>query len=100
MSARLTKSSGNVFEDVGFNNLEAKELQFRSSLMLILNKYIQDNGLTQEKAAKLFKISQPRISNLMSGHVDLFSTRVLLSMLEVAGFKIYERIEEVLKKAA
>jgi len=99
MSARLIKSSGNVYEDVGFDNIEAKELQFRSTLMVILNKYIQDNDLTQAEAAKLFNVSQPRISNLMSGHVDLFSTRVLLSMLEGAGFKVYERIEEILKAA-
>lgn len=99
-STKFIKGSTNVFKDFGFDDVEARELQFRSMLMLILNRYIQNRKLTQQEAAKLLGVSQPRVSNLISGKVDLFSTSTLLLMLEQAGFKVYERFETLLKKAA
>lgn len=99
-SEKFVKSTGDVFKDLGFDAIEAKELQFRSTLMLILNQYIQKKKLTQQQAAKLFGVSQPRISNLISGRVDLFSTGRLLFMLEKAGFKVYRRFEKLLKSTA
>ena len=85
-------SSGNVFTDGGFNDLEAKNLKFRSHLMTILVRYIQQEHLTQKEAAKILKVSQPRISNLFSGKIDLFSVDMLLDMVERAGFPIYKKI--------
>jgi len=99
-STKFITGSDNIFKDLGFNAIEAKELQFRSTLMLLLNQHIQNKKLTQLQAAKLFGVSQPRISNLISGKIDLFSTSMLLSMLEKAGFKVYERFETLLKEAA
>lgn len=87
------ESSGNVFEDVGFDNVEAKNLKFRSHLMTILVRYIQEKGFTQKEAAKQLQVSQPRISNLLHGKIDLFSIGMLLDMTERAGFQIYRRIE-------
>lgn len=89
----LVKSSGNVFKDVGFNSVEAKNLKFRSRLMNILIQYIQHEGLTQKKAAKKLGVTQPRISNLMRGKIDLFSAGMLLDMMEKAGFPIYKKME-------
>ncbi len=90
---KWTESSGNLFKDIGFNDAEAKRLQFRSFLMITLIKYIQNKNITQKEAAKEFGISQSRISNLIHLKIDLFSTDMLLDMLEKAGFKIYERLE-------
>ncbi len=96
---KLVKSSGNVFKDVNINDFEATELQFRSTLMIKLNSYMQEKKLTQAEAAKIFGVSQPRISNLKSGHIDLFSTGMLITMLEKAGFQIFEHLEEWLETA-
>ncbi len=90
------KSSGNVFEDVGFSKSEADELQLRLSMMLLLCKYIEKKGFTQKEAAIALRVSQPRISNLKSGKVDLFSLNMLLAMLDRAGFRVYNRLEKVL----
>jgi predicted XRE-type DNA-binding protein len=87
------ESSGNVFEDVGFEKQEAKKLQFKSYLMVSLIKYIKGRGLTQVEAAKRFSVTQSRMSNLMNHRIDLFSTEMLLDMMERVGFKIYEKIE-------
>lgn len=87
------ESTGNLFEDVGFAKQEAKKLQFKSYLMVSLMKYIKGCGLTQIEAAKKFTVTQSRISNLMNHRIDLFSTEMLLDMMERVGFRIYEKIE-------
>lgn len=87
------ESSGNVFEDVGFEKQEAKKLQFKSYLMVSLMKYVKNCGLTQVEAAKRFAVTQSRMSNLMNHRIDLFSTEMLLDMMERVGFRIYEKIE-------
>ncbi len=93
MSSKFIKGSGNVFKDVGFDEVEAKSLQFRSHLMDMLIRYMQREGLTQQQAAKCFKTTQPRVSNLVRGKIDLFSADMLLDMLERIGFPIYKKIE-------
>lgn len=87
------ESSGNLFEDVGFDKQAAKKLQFKSYLMVSLMKYIKGVGLTQVEAAKKFNVTQSRMSNLMNHRIDLFSAEMLLDMMERVGFKIYEKIE-------
>lgn len=91
---KYTESCGNVFKDLGFNDVDARIYQFRSYLMIALNKYIQTQGFNQAEAAEKLKVSQPRISNLIHGKIDLFSTGMLLDVLERAEFRIYERIED------
>lgn len=92
-SPKFVKSTGNVFKDVGFDEIEAKSLKFRSHLMTILMRYIEYKKLTQKEAAKRLNVTQPRISNLIHGKIDLFSIGMLLDMMERAGFSIYEKIE-------
>ncbi len=87
------ESSGNLFEDVGFKKQEAKKLQFKSYLMVSLMKYIKGCGLTQVEGAKRLGVTQSRMSNLMNHRIDLFSTEMLLDMMERAGFRIYEKME-------
>ena len=69
---KFTKSSDNLFSNMGFSEEEAKELQFRSFLMTVIVRYIKLEGLTQKEAARRFKITQSRVSNLVRGKIDLF----------------------------
>jgi predicted XRE-type DNA-binding protein len=91
---KFTMSKNNLFADMGFSEEEAKELQFRSFLMSVIVRYIKLEGLTQKEAAKRLETTQSRISNLVRGKIDLFSASMLLAILEKAGFKIYENIQE------
>ncbi len=81
MTVRIRRGSGNVFEDVGFPKAEAAHLLIRTDLMLRIERVLKERGLTQAKAAKLLKVSQPRISDLVRGRVDLFSIDALVEML-------------------
>ena len=61
----MTKSSGNVFRDLGFPPEEAENLRVRAQLMVEIEKYVRAKGLTQKAAAKQFGITQPQITNLL-----------------------------------
>lgn len=85
MSEEITRSSGNVFEDLGFPAEEAENLRVRSSLMGTIRAIIERENLTQAQAAKLFAVTQPRISDLVRGKIELFSIDALVNMLGSAG---------------
>ena len=85
MSDEITRSSGNVFEDLGFPTEEAENLKVRSSLMGSIRTIIEREELTQARAAKLFGVAQPRISDLVRGKIELFSIDALVNMLASAG---------------
>ena len=85
MTIRARRSSGNVFRDLGFSADEAENLRVRSDLMLNLQRMIEERGLTQAQAAKLLGVTQPRISDLLRGKIQLFSVDSLIEMLGRAG---------------
>src|SRR3990172_5409492 len=88
MSRRLRRSSGNVFRDLGFPAEEAENLRIRSDLMARLARVIKTRGLTQAEAARQFGVTQPRISDLVRGKIDLFSIDMLVGMLGKAGLHV------------
>ena len=85
---RVTRSSGNVFRDLGFGREEAQHLLVRSKLMLQIEKVVRARHLTQAAAAKLMGVSQPRVSDLLRGKVGLFSTDTLIDMLARLGVTV------------
>lgn len=88
MKEKITRSSGNVFSDLGFPSEEAEYLKIRSSLMIHLRKTIEAKGLKQAEAAKLLGVTQPRVSDLYKGKIHLFSIDTLVDMLGRAGVHI------------
>lgn len=84
---KLTRSSGNVFRDLGFSPDEAEYLKMRAELMANLQKVITARGLKQAEAAELLGVTQPRISDLMRGRIDLFSIDTLIDMLARLGVR-------------
>ena len=85
---RVTRSSGNVFRDLGFPPGKAEHLLVRADLMIRLEKEIASRGLKQAQAAKLLGITQPRVSDLLRGRVELFSADALIDMLAHLGIKV------------
>lgn len=80
MKNESTKSSGNVFTDLGFDPAEAAVLQMRASLMSDLRLYIENNKLTQAEAAKRLGIAQSRVSDLVRGKWEKFSLEMLITL--------------------
>ena len=88
MKTKLRRSSGNVFRDLGFSAEEAENLKLRSDLMIELGKVIKARHLTQARAAALFGVSQPRVSDLVRGKIDRFSVDTLVAMLGHGGVQV------------
>ena len=88
MKLKLTRSTGNVFRDVGFTAGEAEHLLVRADLMIKVQKLIESKRLTQAELAKSLRISQPRVSDLRRGRIDLFSTDALIDILAHLGVRV------------
>ena len=96
MAVKANRSSGNVFRDVGFGPEVAEHLRLRSELAVEVLKLVRSPKMTQVAAAKLLGVTQPRISDLVRGRIELFSIDGLVSMLAHAGV----RVELVVKRPA
>lgn len=88
MTLKITRSTGNVFRDLGFSPEEAEHLKVRSNLMIHLQQAIATRGLKQAEAAKLLGVTQPRVSNLIRGRIDLFSVDTLIHLLGRLGIRV------------
>ncbi len=85
---KVTPSTGNVFRDLGFSAVESEHLLVRADLLLELQKTLAGRGLTQVRAAELLQVTQPRVSDLLRGRIDLFSTDSLIDLLARLGVRV------------
>ena len=91
MSAKQYESVWDALEDTPG---AAENMKIRSALMQELVAHIENTGLTQSEAAQQFGVTQPRISDLMRGKVDLFSIDALVNMLTAAGLHLDLRVRQ------
>lgn len=73
---------------------EAENMKLRSALMMALKAHLLRSGLSQAQAAKLFCVTQPRVSDLTRGKVDFFGLDALVNMAAAAGLRIEMRVLE------
>ena len=85
---KITTGSGNVFRDLGFDEAEAENLKLRSELMIRVEKFVKQSGMTQADASQLLGITQPRLNQLLKGKIQLFSLDALVNMLAQAGMRV------------
>jgi len=97
---KITRSSGNVFRDLGFAPGGAESSRVRSELMAVASQLIEDRKFTQARAAILFGVTQPRVSNLVRGKIGLFSIDGLIDMLARAGVRTEIRVTHVPRRRA
>lgn len=72
---------------------QAASMRARSELMMALQKWVKEEGITQAAAAGLFGVTQPRVSDLMRGRINLFSTDTLIDMAATAGLSPHVSIK-------
>jgi len=80
MTTERHVSVWDAIEDPG----AAENLKIRAALMQELSAYIERSGMTQAQAARRLGVTQPRISDLTRGKIDLFSIDTLVNMLAAA----------------
>ena len=72
----------------------AENMKLRSALMIALKEHITRTGLSQSEAARMFGVTQPRVSDLMRGKIDLFGLDALVNMAAAAGLHIDLQVSE------
>ena len=85
---KMTRTEGNVFADLDFDKETAENLRIRADFMIELPDVIKRKAVTQAQAAKLFRMSQPRISDRVRGKIALFTIDMLVNILARAGKKV------------
>ena len=81
----LKKSSGNIFEDLGFDPAEAEVLKVKAQLKLDIEKEINSRGLSQAKAAQLVGIARPAFNRLMNNKLEGISVDKMIHMKYLLG---------------
>lgn len=84
----------NVWDAIENTPEEAENMKLRSTLMLALKDHISRMGLSQSQAAKLFGVTQPRISDLMRGKINLFGLDALVNMAAAAGLHVEMHVRD------
>jgi predicted XRE-type DNA-binding protein len=77
------KSSGDVYADLGFPDSE--DMLIKAQLVMKMAEIIQRRRLTQVQAAKLLRLTQPKISRMLRGEFRGISERRLLQCLTRLG---------------
>ena len=83
-----------VWDAIADTPQQAASLRVRSELMSQLEEVIKKRGMTQAEAAKLFGVTQPRISDLTRGKIGLFSVDALIDMAAIAGLSPHIKIRK------
>ena len=75
-NSAVTVSSGNVFADLGLPN--AEELGAKVRLCFVINRILEERGLTQVEAARVLGVNQPKVSALKGYKLEGFSVERLM----------------------
>ena len=82
----------NVWDAIEDAPAQAENMKLRSTLMMALKDHIVRSGWSQSEAARLLGVTQPRISDLMRGKIELFGLDTLVNMIGAAGLHVEMRV--------
>ena len=84
----------NVWDALEQDPVERERLKMLSRLMMFLTNHIETQGWTQVQAAEHLGVTQPRISDLMRGKINVFSVDSVLAMLSKAGLQLEVKLKD------
>ena len=83
-----------VWDAIEDTPVENENMKLRSSLMIAIRDHLERNEVTQAEVAKLLGVTQPRVSDLMRGKINLFSLDALVNMATAAGMHVEIKVIE------
>ena len=93
---KVTRGSGNIFADIGFDKDEAENLKLRAELMMRIEDCCRKSGAPQAMMAEALGLTTPRLNALLKGKIALFSLDALVNIATRAGLTV----RLLVKKAA
>ncbi len=92
----MTKQRFNsIWDALEDTPIEAENMKLRAELMQALKAQIISMELSQAQAAQLFGVTQPRISDLMRGKINVFGLDALINMAASAGLHVQLSIKPI-----
>lgn len=91
MNSETFASAWDALEDTAG---AAENMKLRSALMMALEQRIRAKGWTQTEAARRLGVTQPRVSDLLRGKINLFALDTLVNMAAAAGLHVEIRVQE------
>ena len=85
MKNHITK--GSVFNEL-FSKEEAADLELRSQLLIAIREFSSKSQLSQAELAEILRVSQARVSDLLSAKIDKFSVSMLIKFAMRIGLHI------------
>jgi len=79
----IESGSANVFVDIGLP--DPVECLAKAQLAMLIADLLRARGLTQVTAARLLNTTQPRVSDLLAGHLSGLGIQRLLRFLLALG---------------
>jgi predicted XRE-type DNA-binding protein len=94
----VEKSSGNVYADLGY--ADSDDMLVKAQVVTKIAEIIEQRGLTQEQAAKILRLTQPKISRLLRGQFRGISERRLLRCLTRLGRDVQIIVKQTSRRRA
>ncbi len=79
----VEEATGSVYADLGY--VDSEEMEIKAQLVTEIREIIKKRGLTQERAAEILGLTQPKVSRLLKGQFRGISERRLLNCLRRLG---------------
>jgi predicted XRE-type DNA-binding protein len=83
MSGQIT--SGSIFDELEQDPGKAEQMKIKAALFDAIVRYIEENDLTQAKAAEIMGVQRSRIGDVCRGKMSGFTIDALVSMAARAG---------------
>ena len=77
-----------VWDALERDSVRAANLRLRSALLIEVTQKIKSMGVTQQQAARLLQISQPRVCALLQGKIERFRLDSLVDMAHRLGLSV------------
>ncbi len=77
-----------VWDALEDDPIRIENLKLRSALLIEITEKIKNQELTQEKAAKVLQMTQPRVSLLLQGKINDFRLDSLVDMAHRLGLHV------------
>jgi predicted XRE-type DNA-binding protein len=89
----MSQEFTSVWTAIEDNVVLAENLRLRSQLMMEISEYVKASGLMQGEAAAALVTTQPRLSDVLNGHIEHCTLDRLVNMLAAVGFRISMQID-------
>ena len=82
------QSFDSVWDALEDDPIMAENMKLRSTLLMAITKNINSRDINQSEAARLLKITQPRVSALLKGKIEDFRLDTLVNFAHRLGLHI------------